>query len=175
MKKLFALLLASVMLITLAACSDSGKSGESDPVTENSSTEPSQSEKQTESTTEESTTEQQGDDAVVKELKNRLCGDWRFPAEGVEMEHLKFNADGTGTYKGLEDRNYTFTYVVHLDHRTYGNGEPYVENMLKMTYDNGETEDIIFFFNDNGQMAFHNSEDGGYTGVMYSLDLFTKE
>ena len=47
--------------------------------------------------------------------------------------------------------------------------------MLKISYDNGETEDVIFFFTDNGQLAFHNSEDGGYFGVMDNLDVYTKE
>lgn len=36
-----------------------------------------------------------------------------------------------------------------------------------MSYDTGETEDILFFFNDEtGHLAFHNSENGGYNGVI---------
>ena len=174
MKKLIALFIAVMLVVSLAACGNTGKNDPTQPAADNTTAEPPQDEETTEAT-DAPTDEPQDDAAAAAELNARLCGDWIYPDNGPEMERLTFNADGTGSYRGLEDRNYTFTYEVYIDHRAYANGAPYDENILKVNYSTGETENIIFFFNDNGQMAFHNFEDGGYTGMMYALDLFTKE
>ena len=194
MKKILALLIASALILSLAACAASGRNDTAgaDDETDHTETEAPAEAPQAGEAAEEAAglpgtveaageaagTQETGpeDDAAAAEaLKETILGDWVYPGGGYELEHLTFNADGTGTYTGLEDRQYSFTYDVMLDHRTYGNGEAYTENMLRMAYDTGETEDIIFFFNDSGQMVFHDSENGGYTGVMYCIDVFIKE
>ena len=164
------------MILSLAACGGSDKSSTTEPETSNTSTEAPQSDRETEEATDALTEEPLDDDAAIETLKETIVGDWGFPGDGSfeDIEHLTFREDGTGTYKG-PDKNYTFTYVIHVDHRTYNNGAAYVENMLKMSYSTGETEDIIFFFTEQGKLAFHNSENGGYNGVMENLDVFTKE
>lgn len=175
MKKLIALLMTAVLALSLAACGGAGKNNTSEPDAGNTDVEMPQNDEATEEATE---AELQDDTAMVEELQERLTGDWGFPGNGTDddIEHLTFNEDGTGSYASIASgKNYSFTYTIHIDHRTYNNGEAYVEYMLNMAYDNGETEDFIFFFNDNGQMAFHNSEDGGYFGVMDDIDVFTKE
>ena len=171
MKKLIALLLIAALALCLAACG--GKNGPTEPAGNDETTAeaaPTDAE-----TTEPEETEQTDED-LVAELTERLTGVWGYPGDGTEdFEKLTFNADGTGSYRGVPDKQYTFTYAIRIDHRTYANGEPYVEYMIKLDYDNGVTEDNIFFFTDSGKLAFHNAEDGGYNGQILFLDSLVKE
>ena len=173
MKKFLALLIAAALILALAACGKTEKDNASEPDTNDTVSAAPQSDKETEAETE---TDTLTDEAPVEELKEKITGEWGFPGDGSseDIEHLTFNADGTGTYRALPDKNYTFHYMIHIDHTTYGNGEPYVENMFKIDYDTGESEDFIFFFTDEGKLAFHNSENGGYSGVMSFIDAYTK-
>lgn len=183
MKKLIVLLFAIVLVFSMAACGNSGKNDASTPDTDNTSAAPEATEAGTEATqAPEDTTEaesadtQAEDAAAVAELTEQIVGTWAFPGDGSpNAEVLMFNADGTGDYQSIGDKHYTFTYVIYIDHRTYNNGEAYTENMFTITYDTGDVEDIIFFFTEAGKLAFHNSENGGYTGMMDNFDVYTKQ
>ena len=136
--------------------------------------EPTQNGDITEDVTEAPSDEPQDDAAAVEALQKKIVGTWGFPGDGGEnAERLTFNADGTGEYQSLGDKHYTFTYVIYIDHRTYANGAPYTENMFTITYDTGDVEDIIFFFTEAGKLAFHNSENGGYSGMIDNFDSYT--
>ncbi len=169
MKKVFAMLIAAVLVLSLAACGDSDKGKSSDSGKDSSAVEATQkaeeTEAATEAVTEEPATEQVDDDTLIADRKKNLIGNWSYT--GME-DYLKlvFNEDGTGSYHGIGGEDITFTYQIAVDHKEYGNGEPYVNTLLKMKYDTGETEDIIFWFNSETDMAFHNSDDGGYSGVL---------
>ncbi len=105
------------------------------------------------------------DNALAEAEKAKLVGEWNL--DGIDEIGLSFNEDGTGAYHFLTEKTITFTYFVYVSHREYANGAPYDDYLLKMSYDNGEVEDILFFFNDEtGHLAFHNSEHGGYNGVI---------
>ena len=171
MKKLLAFLIVSALVFTLAACGGAGKDNVTDPPADDTASVPTQTDD-----ADVTGDEEQNDDAAAEELKNQLIGEWGFPGDETDIEHLTFGADGTGTYRSvITDKNYTFNYVVYIDHREYNNGEPYTESMLRMEYDNGETEDIIFFFTESGKLAFHNADNGGYIGAIDFTDAFTKE
>ena len=163
MKKILALLIVLKLIVSLAACGNSGKGD----VKETSAAEATQKVEETaaEIETEAPATEQPDDDTVIAEQMAKLIGSWTYPGMD-DYERLTFNDDGTGTYKGINDKDLSFNYTVSVDHKEYGNGEKYINTMLKMDYSTGETEDIIFWFNSDTEMAFHNSEDGGYSGVL---------
>ena len=174
MKKIFALLTVCALLFTLAACG-AGKPAPAAPETDGTTAQATQNE-ETEGET-EAEAEQLDDGTKVEEQKQILLGTWGFPGDGSteDMERLTFNADGTGSYYSFNSKDLTFTYEIHIDHRTYANGAPYEETMLKMAYNNGETEDIIYFFTESGKLAFHNGDNGGYFGVMDNIDCLVKE
>lgn len=173
MKKLIALLIVCALALSLAACG--GKNDPTEPAGNETTAEATTAEAATDEATEPEETEQTDED-LLAELTERLTGVWGYPGDGSEdFEQLTFNADGTGSYRGVPDKQYTFTYAIRIDHRTYANGAPYVEYMIKLDYDNGVTEDNIFFFTDTGKLAFHNAEDGGYSGQILFLDSLVKE
>ena len=183
MKKIIVMLIALALVLSMAACGNSGKNDASAPDTNNTSAAPESTEEGTEATeTPEDTTEaesadtQAEDAAAVAELTDQIVGTWAFPGDGSpNAEVLTFNADGTGDYQSIGDKHYTFTYKIYIDHREYANGEPYTENMFTLTYDTGDVEDIIFFFTEAGKLAFHNSENGGYSGMIDNFDVYTKQ
>ena len=170
MKKHIAALLVLLLILALASCGRPSGNGPTEPVTEESVTE--------EAPTGEQTTEEPDDETLVAELTEKLIGTWGYPGDGKtdDLERLTFNADGSGTYRGLPGGlDCDLTYAVHIDHRTYNNGTPYVEYMLEMKYGGGEEEDVIFFFTEQGKLAFHDGDNSGYNGVMDNLDVLTKE
>ncbi len=176
MKKQFAFLIAAALILSIVSFAACGKTGDSVNGTEPTEEETLSAEENDAGTEAPEATEAD-DSALIDELKEKVVGEWGFPGDGKEtdLERLTFNADGTGEYISLpSNRTLSFSYAISIDHRTYNNGEAYTENMLHMSYDTGESEDIIFFFNENGQMAFHDSDNGGYNGVMDALDVFTK-
>ncbi|MBQ7687848.1 MAG: hypothetical protein IJT27_01390 [Clostridia bacterium] len=174
MKKTVALLIALAFILSLAACGNSGKNNAREPGADNTVSGAAQ-DLQTDAA-DEPADEAQDDAAAVEALKEQIVGVWGFPGDGGEdAERLTFNADGTGEYQTLNDKRMSFTYEIYIDHRTYNNGAPYTENMFHMEYDTGETEDFIFFFTEAGKLAFHNSDNGGYNGVLDYFDNYTKE
>ena len=165
MKKLFAILLVTASLLSLAACGGSDNSSQGKPDMSSTAAEAPQSEAEPEAVPAEETPEPLDDEALAEAEKAKLIGDWTM--NGVEEIGLTFNEDGTGVYHFLNEKIITFTYLVCVSHREYNIGAPYDDYLLKMNYDTGEVEDIIFFFNDEtGHLAFHNSEHGGYGGVL---------
>lgn len=165
MKKVFVLLLATALLLSLAACGGSGKNSSSNSGVNNTAAEAPQIEEKPEAAPAEETPEPPDDEALAEAERAKLVGEWNM--NGVDQIGLTFNADGTGTYHFLDEKIVTFTYLVSVSHRAYNNGAPYDDYMLKMTYGTGEVEDIIFFFNEEtGNLCFHNSEHGGYGGVL---------
>ncbi len=165
MKKLFALIITAALILSFAACGGSGKNDPSEPDAKDTDAQVSQSEAGTEDAAGEPSAEQPDDYALIEAEKAKLTGKWTM--NGVEEISLVFNEDGTGRYTFMSDKNIGFTYVVSVSHETYGNGAAYNDFLLNMTYETGEVEDIIFFFNEEtGNLAFHNSENGGYSGVI---------
>ena len=74
----------------------------------------------------------------------------------------------------MTEKNISFTFLVSVSHKTFNNGAPYDDYMLKLSYDTGDVENVIFFFNDDtGNLVFHNSDNGGYCGVI-DYDEWTK-
>lgn len=175
MKKGIALFIALVFIVSLAACGKSGKNDASAPDADNTVSEPAQDEN-TEEATDAPTDEPQDDAAAAEALQEQIVGTWGYPGDGGEdAERLTFNADGTGEYQSLGDKHFSFTYVISIDHRTYSNGAPYTENLFTVTCETGEVEEIIFFFDDAGKLAFHNGDGGGYNGLFDNFGVYTKE
>ena len=163
MKRIFAVLLATVLLLSLAACG--GRNSPSDSEESVPAAEAPQISEEPEAAPAEETPEPPDDNALAEAERAKLIGEWTM--DGINEISLVFNEDGTGAYHFLTEKTVTFTYFVYVSHREYNNGAPYDDYLLKMTYDNGEVEDIIFFFNDEtGHLAFHNIEHGGYSGVI---------
>ena len=165
MKKLIALLITAALTLSFAACGGPGKNAPSEPNAEDTAAEAPQGDEGTEEAAEAPADEPQDDAALAEAEKAKLIGEWNM--SGVDDILLTFNEDGTGAYKFLTEKNITFTYLVSVSHKEYGNGEPYDDYLLNLSYDTGDVEDIIFFFNDEtGNLVFHNSDNGGYSGVI---------
>ena len=157
MKKILALLIAAVLALSLAACGNSAKGD-----TASADAQATQAIEETAAETEE-VTEENPKMAVIG--KDQLIGSWTYP--GMDgYEDLTFNDDGTGSYVGLDGTDLTFTYAINPVTETYGNTEEYVDNHMIVDYSNGETEDIIIFFSEENHLCFHNSENGGYNGIL---------
>lgn len=160
MKRLFAILIAAALVLSLAACSGSGSSGKSDPT----AAETTLTAELTEAATEEPAQTEADDAALIEETQKQLVGNWSYT--GMEdILRLTFNEDGTGSYTGLDGASFTFTYTITPVHKEYGNGKPYIDKTMTVNYDNGETEDIVIDFLD-GNLTFHTTDGGGYSGKM---------
>ena len=160
MKKLFAFLTVTALLLSLAACGGAGKSDSSESDKKDNVTATQQNNGETENVPDESTSGQPDIEAIAETAKAKLIG--KYNMSGVDDISLVFNEDGTGEYKFLNEKRITFTYLVYAKE-----GMMDGDCMIKMTYDTDEVEDNIFFFNrDTGNLCFHNSENGGYNGVI---------
>ena len=156
MKKLLALLIVTALVLSLAACGDAGKNDPSEPDTKETFTDAPQSDE----VTDEPTTEQPDDTGRAEEGRSKILGTWTM--NGVEEISLTFNEDGTGEYKYLDIKTVTFTYSVYITEALKSD-----ECMIKVTYDTGDVEEFRFFFHyETGHLCFHNSEGGGYHGVI---------
>lgn len=74
-------------------------------------------------------------------------------------------------------KNYSFTYNVSIRRDTYNNGEEFMNNLMSITYNTGETEDITFEFREDPdeKMIFHNSDySSGYSGII-TFDEWTRK
>ena len=165
MKKLLALLLAAVLAVSFAACGkkEAGKQETAvEPETVYEATAP-----------EEEAGAPLDDAALIAKTVEQLLGVWTVAS--VDQERLTFNADGTGTYVGILDKDLAFTYTVSVAHKAYANGEEYVETMLNINYDTGESEEITATITEeNGlKMVFH-LDGSGYSGVMNYIDAWIK-
>lgn len=165
MKKLIAILTAAMMIISLAACSNSGKGNET-VINDSSLAESSKAEETTvQATTVEETTVAD-ETSFIEESKKQLIGSWTI--NGVDDESLIFNEDGTGSYKGIFDKDCSFTYTVSVFHEKFNNGEENLVALMSVSFDTGETEDITFEVRDESseKLVFHNSDyTSGYSGV----------
>ena len=171
MKKALVCFISLVLILSLAACGKSGKTDPSVPDGTAATEAPAPEE-----TTEEAADAPQDDAAAIEALQERLTGTWGFPGNGGEdAERITFRADGTGDYQSLANKHFTFTYELRIDHRTYANGAPYTVNMFTVTCDTGETEDNVFFFTDDGNLAFRSSDESSYSGVFDYIESFKKE
>ena len=160
MKKISALLIAAALVLSLAACSGAGKNAPSEPDTKNTVADAPQSDEETAEATDETTAGPLDDTARAEEGRSKLLGTWTM--SGVDEISLAFNEDGTGAYKYLDLKTITFTYSVYITDALSDD-----ECMIKVTYDTGDVEDFRFFFNrDTANLCFHNSEGGGYNGVI---------
>lgn len=156
MKKIIVMLIAVVLMLSLAACGNSSKGN-----TASSDAQSTQAVEETAAETEAPTENPK----MVTITNEELTGSWTY--SGLEdVEKLTFNNNGTGTYVSLDGKDLSFTYAINPTTETYGNGEEYVDNHMIVEYDTGESEDIIIFFSEDQHLCFHNSENGGYSGVM---------
>ena len=154
MKRLLTVFVLLLMVVSLAGCGS--KKEEEKPV-----------EEPTEVVEEDEPVEETiSDEDLAASLTKDLLGTWGYST--IEMEKLVFNDDGTGTYNSINGDELTFNYHVTIEHREYGNGTLYDSYILNMDFSNGETEQNIFWFQDDEhhQFAMHNYEDGGYSGVL---------
>lgn len=170
MKRLFVLLIAAALLLSLVACSSSDSNKKTDAGSQASTTEATQTAEATEAVTEEATQAPEAtevdDDALVEETKAKMVGSWSYT--GMEdYVRLTFNEDGTGSYKG-PDEEFTFTYSIAAVHKTFNNGEPYIDKTMTVNYSTGESEEIVIDFLQEGteQLTFHTTEGGGYSGII---------
>ena len=159
MKKLITLFVAAALMLSLVACGDSHNDDK---------------EKVSDSNLTSVSGEEDADTALIKASKKELLGTWTV--SGVDMEHLTFNEDGTGTYGGIFDKKCTFTYAVSTYHQVYNNGDERVVALMKVKFSTGEAEDITFEFRGDAdkKMVFHNSDyTGGYSGC-FNFDEYIK-
>ena len=157
MKKIIMLLIAAALMLSLAACGsdEKGKFSDSDLTAVSS--------------------EEGADAALIRSSKAKLLGTWTV--SGVDMEQLTFNEDGTGTYEGVFDKKWDFTYTVSTYHQKYNNGDEKVVALLSVSYKTGESEDITFEFRGDAdeKMVFHNSDyTSGYSGY-FNFDEYVRQ
>ena len=166
MKKVLAILIAVMLILSLAACGNSGTDTKSES-TESPSVEATQAEEETEPVTEAPASTEANDDALIEETTAKLVGDWTY-AGMEDFVRLTFNEDGTGSYNGLDVTDLTFTYVMSMEHKEYGNGEAYIDKTLTVTYNTGEAEEIVIDFLQEAQeqLTFHTTDGGGYSGII---------
>ena len=104
------------------------------------------------------------DAELAEAAKDSLIGTWSYVGM-EEVERLIFDEDGTGTYMGLSDRNYSFTYAVSIVHKEYNNGDPYIDTVLTISYNTGESEEIVIRFREDTQeLTFSTADGGSYSG-----------
>lgn len=170
MKKLFVFLIAAALVFSLAACAGSGTDAKADGGSGVTTEAATQAEEATEAdiAEPEEPEETEADyDAMIEAGREQLIGSWTY--DGVDDERLTFSEDGTGSYKGIFDKDCTFTYTVSLFRDSYANGREYAVLLLSVAYSTGESEDITFEFRDEPaeKMVFHNSDyTSGYSGVI---------
>ena len=174
MKKALAFIFAAAMMASFAGCGDSGSGKTSETEAEKTTAEIVQTTEAAEAVTEEPETTQASDEEMIAENKSKLVGDW--VAKDLDVETLSFSEDGTGKYKNFDGEEISFAYELSVAHKAYGNGEEYVDNLMKVDYSSGESEDIMIDFREEGntELVFHSSESGGYSGVM-NFDVWTKK
>ena len=161
MKALVNLFAAALLALALAGCGSSNGGDANAP--KQDTTQPEQTQP---ADTQETTDAQPTDEELAAREVANLAGTWGH--RSLTDERLVFNPDGTGTYQGIFDKDFTFTYTVTVEHRTYNNGEVYDSNILTITFDNGVTEQILYFYQDDAhtKIGLHNYEDGGYYGTL---------
>ena len=171
MKKTIKLLLVGLLLLSLVAC---GKSEENKP------DETGTGNDQTEDVNEPEDPRELSDEQLIAQVKAELVGEWYCPI--VELEHLTVNEDGTGHYVGL-DKDVTFTYSIRVERLERENNGRLIDDIMKIDYDNGETEEVIFLIGDEEivgnpgktKMLFNTLDHGGYSGVMNFFDPWVKK
>ena len=174
MKKIFVLLIAAALILSLTACGATGSDNKSEGGNDNAAVEPAQSTEDTETAAEVSEPTEDDDDALIETSKAKLIGTWTI--SGVDDEQLTFNEDGSGTYTGIFDKNCSFTYVVSAYHQEYSNSTEKVIALLSVSCNTGESEDITFEFRGDAEdeLVFHNSDyTGAYSGV-FNFDVYVK-
>ena len=147
MKKYLILLIAVMLILSSAACGGSEKKEETNAG-------------ETGSTYDTPVNEPTDDPDDIAAQGAKLIGTWS--ATDWPPVTLTFNDDGTGSFTGQDESSCSFTYSQY-DYHIFNSGDEY---MIKVDYDTGESEDIIFWYNEDGTLSFHNSEHGGYGGVM---------
>ena len=178
MKRALTFFAATILRLSFAACGNA----ETNKPTESSNDKSevtTQKYEETEATTvaptEIAATTEADDSSLIEAAKKQLTGSWNYP--GVDEELLTFNEDGTGTYTGIGGKDYSFSYNVSVLRDTYNNGTEYTNNLMSVTYNTGETEDITFEFRKDAEekMIFHNSDyTSGYSGII-TFDEWTKD
>ena len=172
MKKVFALLITVVLILSLAACGNSG----SDSNGENGSVNPTAA---VTPTVKETAAATEFDyDAKAQELREQIAGNWTFYnwMYKTTSNHLIFNADGTGSYQGgvVEDgkyeMDYTFTYTISVEPNE--KFSDMIDSTVHVHYNEiDETEDRPISFID-GKLHLGYS-DGGIWIIQY--DEYTRE
>ncbi len=178
MKRALTFFAATILILSFAACGNA----ETNKPTESSNDKSevtTQKYEETKATTvaptEIAATTEADDSSLIEAAQKQLTGSWSYP--GVDEERLTFTQDGTGTYTGMGGKNYSFTYNVSIRRDTYNNGEEFMNNLMSITYNTGETEDITFEFREDPdeKMIFHNSDySSGYSGII-TFDEWTKD
>ncbi len=178
MKRALTFFAATILILSFVACGNA----ETNKPTESSNDKSevtTQKYEETKATTvaptEIAATTEADDSSLIEAAKKQLTGSWNYP--GVDEELLTFNEDGTGTYTGIGGKDYSFSYNVSVIRDTYNNGTEYTNNLMSVTYNTGETEDITFEFRKDAEekMIFHNSDySSGYSGII-TFDEWTKD
>ena len=91
----------------------------------------------------------------LEKIENELIGKYKY--KNPEIENLEFKKDKTGTYTGLYDKNYTFTYSITIDSKsTLNNLSIHINELNKtykfkfMFYENGD----LYIYEENGELIF---------------------
>ena len=150
MKKIITITFVLALLFVLFGCS--GKKEE--PVEQ-----PVETPEVNNDVTEEPVEEEKVDPAKL------IIGTWTYPS--IDKEVIEFREDLTGHYANVSDKEYDFTYHVEVETREYANGDKYESWIMYVDFDNGVSDQNIFWFQDeeNNKFALHDYEDGGYSGV----------
>ncbi len=178
MKRALTFFAATILILSFAACGNAETNKPTESSNDKSEVTTQKYEK-TEATTvaptEIAATKEADDPSLIEAAQKQLTGSWSYP--GVDEELLTFNEDGTGTYTGIGGKDYSFSYNVSVLRDTYNNGTEYTNNLMSVTYNTGETEDITFEFRKDAEekMIFHNSDySSGYSGII-TFDEWTRK
>ncbi|MBO4360868.1 MAG: hypothetical protein J5822_08325 [Eubacteriaceae bacterium] len=150
MKKYLILFIVTVLILSLAACGGKTKDDAKTDETGTAVGEPGPA-----------ADVQTDDPDDLAAQREKLIGEWY--ATDWPPVILTFGEDGSGVFSRQEGGTCAFTFEMY-DYHEFNSGDEY---MMHISYETGEAEDIIFWFNDNDTLGFHTSEHGGYCGVMY--------
>ena len=185
MKRSILLFVIVMIIVFLSACGNPGSSSEAEEnktQEENSTVAQTNDSSQTESTQVEETYETVQEttldcERLIEANRSELVHSWtqKEKSSGDTSESLIFNSDGTGSYKGVDNKNYTFTYKISI---TPSKDDAYeADQKIIIKYneiDDSETRDFHFSefgvlylnFSDHNVIAFDKYVTDDLTGMV---------
>ena len=172
MRKLINALFAVLLFVSIAGCTGSSEEESIDDAPAESEPAAQEIEDQ-EPVGSDETEKELSDEELAEEFRSRIVGEWTY--QGLtNYEYLTINEDGTGSYVGIMDKDFTFDYQLYVVHREYGNGEPFTDYTVIIETDAGEREEIVLNVReDTGELTLHTG-DSGYSGTLFNFPDFIR-